>query len=63
VAALEAFRHYFGRLMQVTGLLLTGYVAILFFDVSNKESRLLAMTCIGAACFAAGHLVLGSGNK
>lgn len=61
--ALDAFRFYFGRLLQVTGLSLTAYVAILFFDPMNKESRLLSMTCIGVACFAAGHLLLGTHNK
>ena len=58
-AALQAFRYYFGRLLQVSGLLLTAYVVILFFDPMNKEGQLLSMTCIGAACFAAGVLLLG----
>ena len=61
-AALDAFRYYFGRLLQITGLSLTLYVIVLFFDPMNKETRLLIMTCIGAACFAAGHLMLGE-NK
>ena len=61
---MEAFRYYFGRLLQVSGLSLTAYVAILFFDPMNKESRLLVMTCIGVACFAGGVLLLGTGaNK
>ncbi len=53
------FRYYFGRLLQVTGLVLTAYVAILFFDPMNKEGRLLMMTLVGAAIFAAGQLLLG----
>ena len=57
--ALDAFRYYFGRLLQLTGMLLTGYVAILFFDPMNKEGRLLSMTAIAAGIFAAGHLLLG----
>ena len=60
---LDAFRYYFGRLLQVTGFLLTSYVVILFFDPMNKESRLLSMTAIGAAVFAAGHLVLGASRR
>jgi hypothetical protein len=60
---LDAFRYYFGRLLQATGLILTSYVVILFFDVQNKESRLLSMTAIGAAIFAAGHLVLGASRR
>lgn len=59
---MDAFRHYFGRLLQITGLFLTFYVIVLFFDPMNKEARLLIMTCIGVACFAAGHLMLGE-NK
>lgn len=62
-ADLDAFRYYFGRLLQVTGLLLTAYVVILFFDPMNKESRLLSMTAIGAAVFAAGHLVMGPARR
>ena len=58
-AALEAFRYYFGRLLQLTGLTLTGYVAILFFDPMNKEGRLLSMTLIAAVIFAGGQLLLG----
>lgn len=57
---LDVFRYYFGRLLQLSGLLLTAYVVILFFDPMNKESRLLMMTAVGAAVFAAGHLLLGA---
>jgi len=60
---LEAFRHYFGRLLQISGLLLTGYVAILFFNPMNKEGRLLSMTLIAAGIFAAGQLLLGRGQS
>lgn len=60
---MDAFRYYFGRLLQITGFLLTSYVVVLFFDPMNKESRLLSMTAIGAAVFAAGHLVLGAARR
>ena len=60
---MDVFRYYFGRLLQATGLILTAYVAILFFDPMNKEGRLLSMTAIGAAIFAAGHLVMGAARR
>jgi len=60
---LDAFRYYFGRLLQVTGLFLTSYVVILFFDQQNKESKLLVMTAVGAAIFTAGHVVLGTARR
>lgn len=60
---MDAFRYYFGRLLQVTGLFLTSYVVILFFDKQNKESKLLIMTAIGAVVFAAGHVVLGTARR
>lgn len=57
---LDPFRYYFGRLLQITGFALTGYVVVLFFDPMNKEAKLLMMTLVGAAIFAAGQLLLGS---
>ena len=57
---LEAFRYYFGRLLQLTGLALTAYVVVLFFDPMNKEGRLLMMTLLGAAIFASGQMLLGT---
>ena len=57
---MDAFRYYFGRLLQITGLLLTAYVVVLFFDPMNKEGRLLMMTLIGAGIFAAGQVLLGA---
>lgn len=60
---MEAFRYYFGRLLQISGMALTAYVVVLFFDPMNKEGRLLMMSLIGVAIFASGQLLLGTSRK
>lgn len=60
---MEAFRYYFGRLLQISGMALTAYVVVLFFDPMNKEGRLLMMSLVGVAIFASGQLLLGTGRK
>lgn len=60
---LSAFRYYFGQLLRISGFALVGYVTFLFFNPMNKEAKLLSMTVIGMAVFAAGQLLLGSPQK
>jgi len=60
---LGAFRYYFGQMLRISGFALVGYVTILFFNPMNKEAKLLSMTVIGMAVFAAGQLLLGSPQK
>lgn len=60
---MEAFRYFFGRLLQISGMALTAYVVVLFFDPMNKEGRLLMMSLIGVAIFASGLLLLGNSRE
>ena len=58
---MNPLRYFFGRAMQIVGLVSLTYVVFMFFTSMGMEPLLIG-TVVGASCFYVGTLILGRGS-